>query len=256
MKSSGSSSANDRAGSNDHGDLLSILLNVVDEESGGSTLDDRQVRDEVMTLMIAGHDTTAAALEWLWYCIAKNPHVARRCHEEIAYNTGNRLPNLADVDRMPYLAATIKETLRLYPPAIGVFLRQAAADVEIGGYQVSRKSLVFLSSYHTQRDERWFGNPERFDPERFLPNREGEWPNFAYFPFGAGPRVCIGREFAMNELALIAATLLKDWEVDIAPGAAEPIPDVKLSLRPREPITLRWTKRRGLHSNGTSSVAG
>ena len=243
-----------RADSNGHGDLLSILLNAVDDESGGSTLDDRQVRDEVMTLMIAGHDTTAAALEWLSYCIAKHPHVARRCHEEIVRAISDRLPTLADVERMPYLVATIKETLRLYPPAIGVFLRQAAVDVEIGGYQVGRKSLIFLSSYHTQRDERWFPEPERFDPERFLPDREDEWPTFAYFPFGAGPRVCIGREFAMNELALIAATLLKDWQVEIAPGAAETVPDVKLSLRPRESIKLRWTKRSARQKQPTAAT--
>ena len=230
----------------DHGDLLSMLLAAVDEESGGQRLDDRQVRDEAMTLMLAGHDTTAAGLDWLWYNVASNPEVARRCQAEVDAIVGDREPTAGDVEKLPYLVATIKESLRLYPPAIGVFLRQATADLVIGGYDVpKKKSLITLSSFVTQRDPRWFPNPEQFDPDRFLPPRADEIPHGAYFPFGAGPRVCIGQSFAMTEMALIAATMFQSCTVMTIPGASDPSWDVKMALRPKGKLLLRWTARPG-----------
>ncbi len=232
-----------RADGRDHGDLLSMLLAAVDEESGGTRLDDRQVRDEAMTLMLAGHDTTAAGLDWLWYNVARFPEVARRCHEEVDSVVGEREPTASDVEQLPYLIATIKETLRLYPPAIGILLRQATADLVIGGYDVPKGSLITLSAYVIQRDPRWYVDPERFDPERFLPPRADEIPSGAYFPFGAGPRVCIGQSFAMTEMALIAATLLQQCEVQTVPGATAPTPHVVMALRPKDPLTLRWKWR-------------
>ena len=227
----------------DHGDLLSMLLAAVDDEASGLRLDDTQVRDEAMTLLLAGHDTTAAGFTWLWYNLARFPEVARRCRDEVDAIVGSRPATTGDVEQLPYLVATIKETLRLYPPAIGVFLRQTAKDLSLGGYHIPAKSLVTVSTYVTQRDERWFADPMRFDPERFLPQRAEEIRPGAYFPFGAGPRVCIGQAFAMMEMTLVAATLLQSCEVATLAGAAEPIEHVTTALRPRDPLILRWKRR-------------
>lgn len=226
----------------DHGDLLSMLLAAVDEEGDGGRLDDREVRDAAMTLMLAGHDTTAAALDWLWHCLATHPDEARRCQEELDTVLGDRAAIHADVPRLARLGAVIKETLRLYPPAIGVFLRQATNPVTIGDAQVPRGGLVTLSSFVTQRDARWFAEPERFDPGRFLPPRADELPVGAYFPFGAGPRACIGQAFALTELTLVAATLLQRLDVSPIPDFPTPRLQVHVSLRP-QPLVLRWRRR-------------
>ena len=196
-----------------------------------------------MTLMLAGHDTTAAGLDWLWYVIASHPEVARRCREEVDSVVGQREPSASDIEQLPCLSGTIKETLRLYPPAIGIFLRQATSDVEIGGFDVPKGSLITLSSFVTQRDSRWFPDPERFDLERFSPERADDIPSGAYFPFGAGPRVCIGQSFAMTEMILVAATMLQKCEVETVPGAAEPGMHVTMALRPKERLMLRWKRR-------------
>jgi len=230
-------------GTGDCGDLLSMLLTAVDEESGGTRLDDVQIRDEAMTLMLAGHDTTSAGLDWFWYNIARFPEVEQRCHAELATVIGSRDPVASDVQRLEYLVATIKETLRLYPPAIGIFLRQATSDLRLGGFDVPRKSLITLSSYVTHRDARWFPDPERFDPERFLPDHSLKIPTGAYFPFGGGPRVCIGQSFALTEMVLIAAVLLQSCEASLVPGTPEPHLEVKMALRPRERLMLRMRPR-------------
>lgn len=231
-----------RASGKDGDDLLTKLLHAVDDESGGFKLDDRQVRDEVMTMLLAGYDTTAAGLEWLMYCLASHEEVAKKCYADVAA-LGDRPVTDGDIDRMPYLMATINETLRLYPPAIGIFVRQATANVEIGGYQVRKGELVMLSSFATQRDPRRFPEPEKFDPQRFLPPRDAEFPPFAYFPFGGGPRVCIGKMLALHEMALVAATLLQSWHITYPIGEPEPELDVKLALRPRLPLRLQFARR-------------
>ena len=232
-----------RAEGQDRGDLLSMLLNAVDEKAGGGRLDDQQVRNEAMTLMLAGHDTTAAAMNWLWFNLAQYPEVAERCREEIESVVGERDPAAGDVDQLAFLHATVKETLRMYPPAIGVFLRQTTADVQIGGYDVPRGNLVTLSSFNTHHDPRWFPEPEQFDPHRFLPPREETIPPGAYFPFGAGPRVCIGESFATAEMILVTATLLREFDVALAPGTDHPGLKVVMALRPEEPLVLRFTPR-------------
>jgi cytochrome P450 len=225
------------------GGLLSMLLDAQDPEMGGSRLSDRQVRDEAMTLMLAGHDTTAAAFDWLWHCLAKHPTVAQKCFSEISAAVGDREPMFDDIALLPYLVATIKETLRLYPPAFAVFLRQTTTDLEIGGYLVPKGSLITTSSFVIQRDPRWFPEPERFDPERFLGQKAESIPPQAYFPFGAGPRACIGQSFAMTELTLVAATLLQRTKVSVIEGHAEPQMHVTMALRPKERLTLRWSLR-------------
>lgn len=226
----------------DKGDLLSMLLTAVDEEGDGGSLTDEQVRNEAMTLMLAGHDTSAAALDWLWLLLAKHPGICDRCRSELQSVCGNNAPAFADLSRLIYLNAVIRESLRLYPPAIGVFLRKATEDVTIAGYTVPKGSLIGLSSLVTQRDERWFPNPSRFDPERFLPPRVDAIPHNAWFPFGAGPRVCIGQSFAMTEMMLITARLLQAFRVSIVPGQPEPVPVVTAALRPRDPLWLRFEK--------------
>jgi cytochrome P450 len=232
-----------RTDGRDHGDLLSMLLAAVDEEGDGGRLDDRQVRNEMMTLMLAGHDTTAAALDWVWYNLARHPACVAKCHAEIDAIIGDRAATAADVPQLHYIEAVVKESLRLYPPAIGVFLRQPTTDVTIGGYRVPRGSLVSLSSYVTQRDSRWFERADQFEPERFLSPQCDELPTYAYFPFGAGPRVCIGQSFAMTEMVLVVATILRRLNVQLAPGQGLAELQVHASLRPRGGVRLRWTRR-------------
>src|SRR5262249_304302 len=168
-----------RATGEDRGDLLSMLLLAEDEEAGGGRLTDQQARDESMTLLIAGHDTTAAGLTWALYCLAKNPESAARVQQEIDTVLGNREPTAADLAKLDYTQRAGKESLGMYPPAIGVFMRQAMADVEIGGYTVGKNSLVQIFSYGPHHDPRWFPEPEKFDPDRFLPERLEKLPQFA-----------------------------------------------------------------------------
>jgi cytochrome P450 len=233
-----------RASGMDKGDLLSMLLLAVDEEGDGGRFTDEQARDQSMTLLIAGHDTTAAGLTWLFYCLARQPEATALVHQELDAVLGGCEPTLNDLPRLSYSERVVKETLRLYPPAIAVFMRQALADVEIAGYTLSRNSLVQLFPYVCQHDPRWFPQPERFDPDRFLPEHQRTLPSFAYFPFGGGPRVCIGNTFAMMEMTLIAATLLQHLQVELAPGQEEAQPVALMSLRPKDEVRLRWTRRK------------
>jgi cytochrome P450 len=239
-----------RASGTDQGDLLSMLLLAVDEEGDRGSFTDEQARDQAMTLLIAGHDTTAAGLIWLFYCLAREPQVAALLHQELDTVLAGREPTAGDLPRLPYTERVVKETLRLYPPAFALFIRQALADVEIANYVVPRHALVQLFPWICQRDPRWFAEPDKFDPDRFLPERQLALPPFAYFPFGGGPRTCIGNVFAMMEMTLVAATLLQRLHVALAPGQghAEPVP--LMSLRPRGEVRLRWTMRTDRTGNG------
>jgi cytochrome P450 len=231
-----------RASGEDKGDLLSMLLLAVDEKGGGRFTDE-QVRDQSMTMLIAGHDTTAAGLIWVFYCLARHPQAAALVHQELDAVLGGRAPTAGDLPRLSYTESVIKETLRIYPPAYALFMRQALADVEIAGYKLPRGSLVQLFPYVCQHDPRWFPDPEKFDPDRFLPERQRALPQFAYFPFGGGPRVCVGNAFAMMEMTLVAATLLQHLNVEPAAGQGEARPVALMSLRPRGEVRLRWTPR-------------
>jgi cytochrome P450 len=232
-----------RASGADKGDLLSMLLLAADEEGDGGRFTDEQARDECMTLLIAGHDTTAAGLIWLFYCLARQPQVAALVYQELDAVLGGREPTANDLPRLSYTERVIKEVLRLYPPAYAIFMRQALADVEIAGHSLPQGSLVQIFSYICQRDPRWFPEPERFDPDRFLPERQRALPPFAYFPFGGGPRGCIGNTFAMMEMTLVAATLLQQLKVELAPGQGEAEPVALVSLRPKGEVRLRWSRR-------------
>ena len=227
----------------DRGDLLSMLLHAVDSEDSKARMTDEQARDEAMVLFLAGHDTTAAGLTWLWYIMGKHPEVQERAHNELESVLQKNSPGFADVAKLPYLSSVIKETLRLYPPAIGIFAREAKQQIELGGYEIPRGSIVYAFCYVTHRDQRWFPEPERFDPERFLGEKEGKVSPFAYFPFGAGPRACIGAQFALTEMTLVAACLLRRFEFSLRPGDRDPEPLTHLSLRPRGGLSMVLRKR-------------
>jgi cytochrome P450 len=193
-----------RSSGSDEGDLLSMLLAARDED--GTQMTDRQLRDEVMTLLLAGHETTALTLSWAWYLIAQNPEVEKKFHAELDEVLGGRSPAVADILRLKYTETIAKESMRLYPPAYGV-AREAIREFEIGGYRVPARSQLFMFQWATQRDPRFFEEPERFYPGRWTQDFSDSLPKYAYFPFGGGPRACIGNYFAMMEIVLLLATI-------------------------------------------------
>ena len=214
----------------DRGDLLSTLLQAVDEEGDRTGMTDEQLRDEVMTLFLAGHETTANALTWAFYLLAQNPEAEARLHAELdAVLEGDRLPTAEDVAALRYTEMVVAETMRLYPPAWAIG-RLALEDHEVGGFLIPRGSLVLVSQYVTHRDPRFFPDPLRFDPERFAPEARSARQQFSYFPFGGGPRRCIGEGFAWMEATLMLATLARRWRLRLLPGR-------KVETQPR--ITLR-----------------
>lgn len=223
------------------GDLLSSLFAVVDEQGNGFS--DRQIRDQAMNLFLAGHDTTASGLTWLWYNLARNPAWTTAAQNELDSVLHGRLPSAADVPRLTLLERIVKESLRLHPPAIGMILREVVQDVEIGGYPLRRGDLVQPLAFVTHRDPRWFPEPETFNPDRFLPENEAKLPPCAYAPFGVGPRMCIGHQFAMLEMTLIAATLLQNLTPVLAIDHPPVEPMVTMSLWPQPDIKLRWELR-------------
>lgn len=218
-----------RASGRDTGGLLSMLLLAQDEEGEGG-MSDRQVRDEVLTLFLAGHETTANALTWGWYLLSQNPSAEERLHAELDRALGGRLPRFDDLAALPYTAAVFAEALRLYPPAWAIG-RRALEDVELGGWTVPQGCVVLLSPYVTQRDARWFPEPEAFRPERWLAPDDLRH-KFAYFPFGGGARVCIGERFATMEGALLLATLAQRWRFALAKGHRVER-KAQITLRPR-----------------------
>jgi hypothetical protein len=203
----------------DHGDLLSMLLSAQDEEAEGAAgrMSDVQVRDEAMTIFLAGHETTANALTWTWYLVSTAPEVEAKLHAEVDGVLQGRLPRVADIASLPFVERVVTESMRLYPPAwlIG---RRAIADYELGEYVVPARTILVMSPFVTQRDARFFTNPERFDPERWTPDFRATLPKFAYFPFGGGPRQCIGESFAWMELILLVATIAQRWRLELVPG--------------------------------------
>jgi cytochrome P450 len=228
-----------RASGQDKGDLLSMLLLAVDEQGDGTGMTDRQARDEAVTLFNAGHDSTSAALAWTCYFVARYPAVQERLRKELEAVLGGRVATLEDLTRLKFADSVVKESLRIYPPTSALFTRRALTEVEIGGYRLAPGSLVAMSPYVTQRDPRWFPEPERFDPDRFGPGRAEDIPEYAYFPFGAGPHVCVGNTFAMMEITLVVATLVQRFHVELMPGQEDLVPELKVSLRPKGGV---WVK--------------
>ncbi len=218
-------------------DLLSMLLAARDEDTGEG-MSDQQLRDEVITLLIAGYETTSLALTWTWYLLSQHPQAEQRLHAELDTVLGGQTPTVDHLGDLPYTRMVIQEALRLYPPAFGM-TRYTVADDEIGGYHIPAHSIIFLTPYYTHRHPAFWENPERFDPERFTPERSAGRPRFAYAPFGGGPRQCIGNAFALMEAQLVLATVAQRYQLRLLPD--HPVePQVVFTVRPRYglPMTL------------------
>jgi cytochrome P450 len=195
----------------------------------------------MMTLFLAGHETTATAMTWVWYLLATHPEVEARLDDELERALGGRPPTMADLPQLPYTDMIVREALRLYPPAPGV-ARQPIEDVRIGGYAVAKGSLVMVNSYALHRDARFFEHPDRFDPERFAGKWEDRIPRYAYLPFGGGPRVCIGNGFAMMEARLILATVAQRCRFSMEPNQ-HVVPMQLVTVRPKGGIRMRVQAR-------------
>lgn len=230
--------AEHRARGEDQGDLLSMLLAAQDEGDVGMT--DEQIRDEAITIFLAGHETTANMLAWTWYLLSQNPDAEARFHAEIdALPTGE--PGMDDLPRLSYTRRVLAESLRLYPPG-WIVGRRAMADTSVGGYAVPRRTIVILAPTVTHLDARWYPDPERFDPDRWTPEAEAARPKFVFFPFSGGPRVCIGEQFAWTEGLLLLATLGRRWRMRLAPGQRigwQPI----ITLRPKYGMRMTLERR-------------
>jgi len=219
----------------DRGDLLSMLLAARDEETGEG-LSDKELRDEVQTFLGAGNETTAVTLAWVWYLLSGHPEVDHNLRAELNAVLGGRIPTFEDLPHLKYTRMIIDETLRLYPPAWAM-VRSTIGEDEIGGYYVPAKALIILSPYVTQRRSDVRENPEGFDPERFTPEQAANRPRYAYFPFGGGPRQCIGNEFALMEATLVLATVARQYRLHLVPGhPVEPYPI--FTLRPRHGVLM------------------
>ncbi len=224
-----------------NGDLLSILLAARDVEGDGTGMSDDQIRDEAVTLITAGHETTANGLTWTWYLLARHPAVEARFHAELAAALGGRAPGADDFASLPYTEALLLEAMRLYPPAWGIE-RRAVCDQEIGGYVIPAGAAVLMPTFVTNRDPRLFPDPLRFDPERFLGESAAARPDWAYPLFGAGTRKCIGVGFAMLEAVLVLAELGQRFRLRLDPGRTVE-PQARVSLRPRGGLWMRAQRR-------------
>src|SRR5918997_3370211 len=229
-----------RAGGERAGDLLSMFLEARDEETGES-MSDRQLRDEVMTIFLAGHETTANALSWTWYLLARHSEAEVRLLEELGEVLGGRAPTVGDLPRLRYTDMVVKESMRLYPPA-WAFGRETVEDCEIGGYHVPAGTQLVMSQWVTHRDPRYYDRAEEFRPERWVDDSVEELPPYAYFPFGGGPRLCIGRSFAKIETVLLLATISQKVKFSLAESQRiKPLPSI--TLRPRNGMRVVLTRR-------------
>jgi cytochrome P450 len=229
-----------RKSGHDTGDLLSTLLQVRDED--GTRMNDRQLRDETITLFLAGHETTASTLSWTWWLLAQNPAVEKRFHEELCGVLGGRAPMMDDLPKLTYLGHVLTESLRLYPPAWGM-ARLAEEEHEIAGYPVQPGYGVAMAQWVVHRDARWFDAPLEFRPERWENGLAKQLPRFAYFPFGGGPRQCIGNTFALMEASVVLATVGQKYRFGLVPGH-EVSPMASITMRPRNGIRLRLGARK------------
>ncbi|APW58877.1 cytochrome P450 [Paludisphaera borealis] len=228
----------------DRGDLLSMLLHAQDEESGRG-MSDAQLRDEVMTLFMAGHESSANTLSWVFYHLANHSEVEAKLHAELESVLDGRLPTFADLPRLPYTGMVVSETLRLYP-TVWMIGREAIEPTEIGGYAIPVGTTVFMPQWAVHRDPRWFDNPETFRPERWSEENRASMHRYAYFPFGGGPRICIGNSFALMEATLLLASIAGRYRLELAPDA-----DVALlptiTLRPAHGLKVvvreAWTSQ-------------
>jgi cytochrome P450 len=220
----------------DSGDLLSMLISARDED--GSRMSDRQLRDEVLTFLIAGHETTALTLTWTWHLLAQHPAVERKLHQELDSLLGGRVPEFSDLPALTYTERVIRESMRLYPPAWSL-ARTVISDFELRGYRIPAGANVVMSQWIMHRNPTYFADPQTFDPDRWSPEKAQKLPRFAYFPFGGGPRQCIGSSFAMMEATLLLATIAQSFQLRPVPDHPV-IPIPSFTLRPKYglPMTL------------------
>ena len=222
----------------DRGDLLSMLLEAVDPEDAAASMSNRQVHDECLTIMLAGHETTANALSFALWLLAKHPEVQERLREEARAVLEGRSATAEDYARLPYATQVFSEALRLYPP-VWVTARTCVEAYEIAGYRIEPGAVLLAPQFVVHRDPRFFADPLRFDPERFAPERKQSRPRFAFFPFAAGSRQCIGEGLAWMEGVLSLATMIRDWRLSLPVGAAEEIAVTPaISLRPKHGVRL------------------
>jgi cytochrome P450 len=239
-------------GSHDKNDLLSMLMEARDEETG-EKMSDRQLRDEAMTMLLAGHETTANALTWAWHLLSRAPEAERKLHAELRSVLGGRSPTAADIPNLVYCRMVIEESMRLYPPA-WVVGRAPIHDERIGGVEMPAGSVVFVSPYVTHRHPAFWPEPERFDPGRFAPAHAAERDRGAYIPFGGGPRACIGQAFAMTEMQLVLATLAQRFELRTAKGR-EAIPEPLVTIRAKGGLWMTISRRHPAEVAPMSDVA-
>ncbi len=242
-----------RTSGRDRGDLLSLLLHAQDVDDGGR-MTDKQLRDEAMTLFLAGHETTANALAWTWYLLSQHPEVDAQLAAELHDVLGGRSPTVADLPRLRYTEMVVTESMRLYPP-VYAFGREPVRNVRIGDYEVPRAATIIMSQWLMHRDGRFFDDPEQFRPERWADGLAKRLPKFAYFPFGGGPRLCIGNTFAMIEAVLVLATMAQKFRFTLAPGHPV-VPLTTVTLRPKFGIKGVLTKRTPVPAAAASAPQG
>jgi cytochrome P450 len=233
-----------RAEGKSHDDLLSMLLEARDEDTGEG-MTDKQLRDELVTLFLAGHETTAISLAWTFHLLAQNPAAEAKLHAEVDAVLGERAaPAFEDLERLPYARMVAEEALRLYPPAY-VFSRRAAGDDQLGPWRMPKGAHIVISPYALHRRPDYWPEPEAFRPERFAPdvsNVAADRPKHAYLPFGGGPRICIGNSFAMMEHAIVLAAVTRRWRLESIPGL-EVRTEPRITLRPRGGLLMRLMRR-------------
>jgi cytochrome P450 len=223
----------------DKGDLLSMLLAARDEDGEGMT--DEQIYDELVTLFAAGHETSANTLNWMWVLLSQNADEEAKLYEHVKSALNGKAPTFEDLEKIPRLEMVLKETMRVYP-TLWVWQREALEDVEIGGYTIPKGGVAYVSPWVMHHQKRFWQEPQKFDPERFSPEREKEIPDYAYFPFGGGPRVCIGNHLAMLEMQIIAAMMLQRFKLERVsnePVEVEPL----IAIRPKGGLPMRVTAR-------------
>lgn len=216
-------------------DLLDMLISASDDE--GKSMDRKQVRDEAMTIFIAGHETTAVSMSYIFYLLARNPEEKERLREEVRSVCPDGPIGFEDLSRLIYTKQVVEEAMRLYPPA-WILGRRSVRELELGGYRIPAQTNLLIPIFHLHRDERYWEQPDDFRPERFAPELRNEINRYQYMPFGAGPRTCIGNHFAMMEMQVILATLVRDFDFEL-PAGIELQPQAQITLRPEPQITLK-----------------
>jgi cytochrome P450 len=212
---------------------------------------DKQLRDESITLFLAGHETTAIALSWTWFLLSQHPEIRNQLNAEISTVLGSRIPSMDDLPKLRFAEMVILESMRLYPPAYG-FGREALSDCEIGGFYVPAGTTIFLSQWVTHRDHRFFEDPETFHPLRWENDLVKKIPKFAYFPFSGGPRQCIGNSFAMMEASLLLVTILQKFQLDLVNGHPV-VPQPSITLRPKFGLKMHLRSSQQKHTNNAKS---